>query len=151
MKRIIARLGVVCAALGIVLGTAGSVAASAAQAAPASVSVSASAVQPAPVAAHRSTCAARTVCFFNGLYETGTKWPIDISGCPGSGLCGTWYSIPGKGSIINNTNSSVKVWSDLMHSGHCVLPQNTENLNNTYGYFYVKYASANCSGIPNHN
>jgi hypothetical protein len=102
----------------------------------------------APVA-HRASCASRSVCFWDNAYETGTKWVIDVAGCV---PCrGAWYSIPGKGSIDNNTNSSVEVWSDLEHKGHCVYPQNIENLNNEYGYFYIKYGSANCTGIPNHN
>jgi len=132
MKKRLVRLGIVIlAAFGLLTGSA----------------LAAQAFQ----SAHRFTCGQRTVCFWTGSNETGTKYPIDVSGCPGSGLCGTWLNIPGKGSMWNNTGSSVKVWSDLEHSGQCVTPGLVRNLDNEFGYFYVKYGSSNCTGIPDHN
>lgn len=93
-------------------------------------------------------CPTRYTCFWDNSDYTGAFYDLYN---PTDPCNGQWCIIPAKGATYENGNSAMEVWSNLLHAGRCVHPFENIPMNNTYGYFYVKYGGSDCAGIPNHN
>src|SRR6266702_5492529 len=94
------------------------------------------------------TDADRNVCFFQNSNYTGN---VESFSATNPANRDTWIFIPQglRGSVNNNTDSDVEVWTASNNNSLCVLPRTRVPLDNLFGYFYLHYGVANtCAGIP---
>lgn len=102
------------------------------------------------------TCPSRTVCLFPNDNLTGNypAWggPATLATDAFNGSWMTFGSVgaddPNPGSLNDNSNSAIWVFSHAMGNRKWCIITGTANLTNSYGWFMIQFGATTCQNVP---